>query len=92
MSRPLTSAFLITMVTGLNPASAQVPPTPQAPAAATPAAPGGRGAGRGGRQSPTRDPHTPGYVKAKELPDGDSPSPKADGNFIIGPTHPPRRR
>ena len=37
---------------------------------------------------PTRDPHTPGYVKAKELPDGSIPSPKADGNFIIGPTHP----
>jgi predicted alpha/beta superfamily hydrolase len=37
---------------------------------------------------PTRDPHTPGYVKATELPDGTVPSPKADGNFIIGPTHP----
>jgi enterochelin esterase family protein len=38
---------------------------------------------------PTRDPHTPGYVKAKELPDGTVPSPTADGNFITGPTHPP---
>jgi len=38
---------------------------------------------------PTRDPHTPGYVQAKELPDGTIPSPTADGNFIIGPTHPP---
>jgi enterochelin esterase family protein len=36
---------------------------------------------------PTRDPHTPGYVKATELPDGDLPSPEQDGNFIIGPTH-----
>jgi len=36
---------------------------------------------------PTRDPHTPGYVQAKELPDGTIPSPAADGNFIIGPTH-----
>ena len=36
---------------------------------------------------PTRDPHTPGYVSAKELPDGVNPSPNADGNFIIGPTH-----
>lgn len=36
---------------------------------------------------PTRDPHTPGYVTAKELPDGTIPSPDADGNFIIGPTH-----
>ena len=37
--------------------------------------------------NPTRDPHTPGYVKAKELPDGTVPSPKARGNFILGPTH-----
>ena len=38
---------------------------------------------------PTRDPHTPGYVTAKELPDGDVPPSNADGNFIIGPTHNP---
>ena len=38
---------------------------------------------------PTRDPHTPGYVEAKELPDGTIPSASADGNFIIGPTHDP---
>ena len=38
---------------------------------------------------PTRDPHTPGYAQAKELPDGDVPSATADGNFIIGPTHVP---
>ncbi|HEX4231806.1 MAG TPA: alpha/beta hydrolase-fold protein [Bryobacteraceae bacterium] len=38
---------------------------------------------------PTRDPHTPGYVTAKELPDGDNPPANADGNFIIGPTHNP---
>ena len=37
---------------------------------------------------PTRDPHTRGYVQAKELPDGAVPPPNADGNFIIGPTHP----
>jgi iron(III)-enterobactin esterase len=36
---------------------------------------------------PTRDPHTPGFVTATELPDGAVPSPDADGNFIIGPTH-----
>ena len=40
-------------------------------------------------QPPTRDPNTPGYVKAKELPDGAIPSAKEDGNFIIGPTHNP---
>ncbi len=38
---------------------------------------------------PTRDPLTPGYVKATELPDGAVPSPTANGNFIIGPTHTP---
>jgi len=38
---------------------------------------------------PTRDPHTPGYVQAKELPDGAVPPADANGNFIIGPTHNP---
>jgi iron(III)-enterobactin esterase len=38
---------------------------------------------------PTRDPHTPGYVQATELPDGQLPPANADGNFIIGPTHAP---
>ena len=38
---------------------------------------------------PTRDPHTPGYVSAIELPDGSNPPAKTDGNFIIGPTHQP---
>jgi enterochelin esterase family protein len=38
---------------------------------------------------PTRDPNTPGYVTAKELPDRAVPPVNADGNFIIGPTHEP---
>jgi iron(III)-enterobactin esterase len=38
---------------------------------------------------PTRDPNTPGYVSAKELPDGTNAPAKANGNFIIGPTHDP---
>src|SRR6266542_1333709 len=38
---------------------------------------------------PTRDPNTPGYVTAKELPDGTVPPPDTDGNFIIGRTHNP---
>jgi enterochelin esterase family protein len=38
---------------------------------------------------PTRDSHTPGYVKATQLPDGQLPPPTADGNFILGPTHTP---
>jgi enterochelin esterase-like enzyme len=38
-------------------------------------------------QPPVRDPHTPGYVAATELPDDIVPPADADGNFIIGPTH-----
>src|SRR3979490_821581 len=38
---------------------------------------------------PGRDPHTPGFVEAKELADGTVPPADGDGNFIIGPTHPP---
>ncbi len=38
-------------------------------------------------QPPARDPHTSGYVTAKEMPDGTVPPVNADGNFIIGPTH-----
>jgi enterochelin esterase family protein len=38
---------------------------------------------------PTRDPKTPGYVEAKELPDGANAPVDAEGNFIIGPTHKP---
>jgi iron(III)-enterobactin esterase len=36
---------------------------------------------------PMRDPHTPGYVDAKELPDGANPPANVDGDFILGPTH-----
>ena len=52
------------------------PPVPAQPAAARPT-------------PPTRDPNTPGYVKARELPDGEVPTAEVDGNFIIGPTHNP---
>jgi enterochelin esterase family protein len=38
--------------------------------------------------APKRDPNAAGFVKATELPDGAIPSPKVDGNFIIGATHP----
>jgi enterochelin esterase-like enzyme len=38
---------------------------------------------------PARDPKTPGFVEAKELPDGEVPPVDAEGNFIIGPTHKP---
>jgi hypothetical protein len=36
---------------------------------------------------PTRDPKNPNYPAATELPDGTLPPIKAEGNFIIGPTH-----
>jgi enterochelin esterase-like enzyme len=51
-----------------------------------PAAPPARGARP---PAPTRDPQTPGYVKATQLPDGAVPPADAIGNFVIGPTHPP---
>jgi enterochelin esterase-like enzyme len=41
------------------------------------------------RRPPARDPQTPGFVEAKELPDGEVPPVDANGNFIIGPTHKP---
>jgi enterochelin esterase-like enzyme len=37
---------------------------------------------------PVRDAHTPGYPDAKDLSDGQVPPATADGNFVIGPTHP----
>jgi iron(III)-enterobactin esterase len=78
----LTAVSLIGLPITLAVALAQPPATVQPPAVAT--APG-----RGPRRAaPTRDPHTEGYVQAKELPDGENASPRKDGNFIIGPTHP----
>jgi hypothetical protein len=44
-------------------------------------------AARRRREPPVRDPHAPGYVEAKELPDGDVPPADPHGNFIVGPTH-----
>lgn len=40
-------------------------------------------------QVPTRNPHTPGYVHAAQLPDGANAPAGKDGNFILGPTHTP---
>jgi len=52
---------------------------PASPTAARPARP----------TPPTRDPHTPGYVTARELPDATVAPKDADGDFILGPTHNP---
>lgn len=38
---------------------------------------------------PTRDPANPAYPNATALPSGKLPAATADGNFIIGPAHPP---
>ena len=71
--RLLSIVFLIAML-GITAASfAQSLPPPKPAARPIP---------------PARDPHTPGYVTAKELPDGAIPPANEDGNFIIGPTHP----
>ena len=77
MLRLLSIACLTCLVAGPKSTMAQAPPAQ--PAAARPARP----------TPPTRDPHTPGYVTAKELPDGANVPAYADGNFIIGPTHNP---
>ncbi len=37
---------------------------------------------------PTREPKNPKYPAATELPDGTLPPSSAEGNYIIGPTHP----
>jgi len=38
---------------------------------------------------PTRNPLSPNYPRATELPDGQVPPLHGNGNFILGPTHPP---
>jgi iron(III)-enterobactin esterase len=67
---------VLNLIADVNPVMAQVsnstPPAPARPARPAP---------------PTRDPNTPGYVTANELPDGTVPPVDSDGNFIIGPTH-----
>lgn len=70
--------------------SAQAPAA-QAPTAAAPSAPAAAPAAAPPAQSgpPARDPFSPGYVAARELPDGTIPPADANGNFIIGATHPP---
>ncbi len=38
---------------------------------------------------PARDPHTPGYPAARDLPDGANPPADRDGNYVLGPAHEP---
>ena len=77
MLRLLTIASLIGFAAGPALTAAQTPPA--APAATRPARP----------TPPTRDPSTPGFVAARELPDGANVPANADGNFILGPAHNP---
>jgi iron(III)-enterobactin esterase len=74
MYRLLGAVFFLGLAAGFSPAKAQTPAPAARPARPVP---------------PTRDPHTPGYVKAKELPDGSNAPANEDGNFILGPTHNP---
>src|ERR1700687_2803447 len=74
MFRLLSIAFPIGLMTGLGPAMAQAPTAAARPVRPTP---------------PTRDPNTPGYVSAKDLPDGTNAPANSDGNFILGRTHNP---
>ncbi len=72
---PFLAVRLLVLALGVMPVTVQAADAP-APAK-KPARP----------PAPARDPHTPGYVEAKELPDGEVPPADVDGNFIIGPTH-----
>ncbi len=72
MLRLLSISFLVSLLAIAVQGTSQVPSGSTHPARPTP---------------PVRDPHTPGYVSARELPDGANAPADADGNFIIGPTH-----
>jgi enterochelin esterase family protein len=70
--RSLSVSLLLTLIAVLHPVFNQSPPSVQYTERPTP---------------PTRSPNSPGYVAAKELPDGSNPPANTDGNFIIGPIH-----
>jgi iron(III)-enterobactin esterase len=71
-ARPLGICLLVSLIAVAHPAPGQSSPPPQRTERPAP---------------PTRDPNAPGYVTAKELPDGSNPPATVDGNFILGPTH-----
>src|SRR5271167_3971534 len=82
MSGRLGSVILVGLMTCAGIAFSQAPAPAPTPAATTPA-----GGCPQRPTPPTRDPHTPGYVTATELPDGANAPADVDGNFILGPTH-----
>ena len=83
MRRSIRIAIVVGLASGTRPAMMQAVPRPalQSTAAHSPVS--------AHPVPPTRDPHTPGYVAARELPDGANPPANADGNYILGPTHTP---
>jgi enterochelin esterase-like enzyme len=83
LNRLFSTLAAVAIVLGPADAFAQGTGTPPAAPPAQTTAPPPRPA------PPTRDPKTPGFVAASELPDGTLPPPGAEGNFVIGPTHNP---
>jgi iron(III)-enterobactin esterase len=82
----LSIGLMAGSVVGQMPATPSDPMPQETPASQTSTPPAA--ATRPARPpAPLRDPNTPGFVKATELPDGAVPPANADGNFIIGPTH-----
>ena len=79
-TKNLTTAFVVALLVSACPSFMSAQEKKSAPAPAQ---------RRERPTPPARDPRTPGYVEAKELPDGQVPPADADGNFIIGPTHKP---
>ena len=72
---------------GQQPASPAVPGSAATP---SPAAQSSRNDPcRQGSVAPRRDPHSPGFVAAVEIADGQVPPAERDGNFVLGPTHLP---
>jgi enterochelin esterase family protein len=87
MKTQFTFAILAAVIAGaLAAPAAQTPQAPAQPAApAAPAQPA-----RANRPPPpTRDPNTPGYVKAATVPAGQVPPADAVGNFVIQPPYAP---
>jgi len=80
--------FVIGLAANVGIAMGQAPPPPPPPPP-PPGAPPAPAARPPRPTPPTRDPHTDGYVTAKELPDGANAPVNEDGNFILGPTHNP---
>src|SRR5580700_9787903 len=72
LPRPVTICLVVSLITAVSPVSAETPPSGQHTERPAPS---------------TRDPNAPGYVTAKELPDGSTPPANVDGSFIVGPTH-----